>query len=305
MTICIKVNRRKYNEIKKIVKFDENYIPFFEGDYAYIPVKKKLGNFEVVECNPPRKIKTPKLRDLIGNVSSFYIIGDIAIVSPKSNVDINKLSESIMKINKRVKSVFLKRRVSGEFRINELIHIGGIFKTSTIYKENGILFYVDIAKVYINPSMGSERKKISKELSNYRIVLDAFTGYGAIALNVAKENYCYIIAGDINTDGLLMLKKSINMNKNKIKGFIDIINYDAHYLPFREKVFDIAIGDNPTMIREFIKELCRVSKQVIIYILESSDNIRNFGESNWIKVNEYSKNLFIFKGKIACNNISK
>lgn len=247
------------------------------------------------------ELNTPKLRDIIKGVRSFYVIGDIAIVNPKVQVDKEKLAKAIITISPRVKAVYIRRRVTGNFRINELEFAGGEQITSTIFKENGLRFYVDITKVYVNPSLGAERFNIRKEINENEIILDAFTGYGGIALNagtIAK----YVIAGDLNIDGLYMLKKSVELNRKFVK-CIDIVQYDGLYLPFRERSFDKVYADNPTMIRNFITELCRVTKyNLVIYILEKESNLNDIKSQRWIKVNDYSKDLFIFKGYIRCDN---
>ncbi|MEM0174255.1 MAG: methyltransferase domain-containing protein, partial [Sulfolobaceae archaeon] len=210
--------------------------------------------------------------------------------------------EAIMSINPNVRSVFIKKRVSGELRLNELEHVGGIYNTRTIYKENQVRFVVDISRVYVNISLAGERLTLVKELKDYKRILDAFSGYGAIALNIIHKNNSYVVAGDINIEGLYLAKESINLNK--FKGTIDLIHYDAHFLPFRDKSFDVSIGDNPTVIKEFIEELCRVSKFSIIYYLSSSPPPQSLSHNilNWRIVNEYSKNLFIYKVFITCNN---
>lgn len=299
MTFCIKIKRKDYNYVKKSIDVDNSYAPIFIGEFVLVPVKSTPNNFEIVECNPPKKQKTSKLRELIKGVSSYYVIGDIALVSPKVEVNKEKLAEAIMSINPNVKSVFLRKKVTGELRINELEHIGGVYKTKTYYKENHIKFSVDISKVYVNVSLANERLTLSRELKGYKKILDAFSSYGAIALNIAHKNESYVVAGDINIEGLYLAKESLSLNK--FRGLVDLVQYDAHFLPFRDKSFEVAIGDNPTMIQEFLKELCRVSKISIIYLL--SDTTKNFPSNTvkWYIVNEYSKNLFIYKLFISCN----
>ena len=247
------------------------------------------------------KKRTPKLSEIIPGIRSYYIVGDIALVSPKEDVNKEELAKAIMQINPRVKTVFIRKKVSGELRINELEFAGGEYKTVTVYKESGLRFKVDISKVYVNVSLSSERDRLEKEIECKKVVADLFTGYGAIAVHLARK--CdYIIAGDLNIDGLLLLKESISLNK--LKGAIDIIQYDAHYLPFRDKSVDISIADNPTMITSFKDEICRVSKEVIFYILCHSEEEANklLGNANWVRINDYSKDLFIFKGRIRCED---
>lgn len=122
-------------------------------------------------------------------------------------------------------------------------------------------------------------------------MLDAFTGYGALALQLARK-LGYIVAGDLNLDGLMMASKSAKLNSSKL--VLDLVHFDAHNLPFRDKAFDLAIGDNPTMIDEFVDELCRVSSSVILYKLGRI-------QEGWEKVNDYSKDLVIMKRVLRCD----
>ncbi|BDC18329.1 methyltransferase domain-containing protein [Acidianus sp. HS-5] len=248
------------------------------------------------------KSKTPKLRELVDGVSSYYIIGNIVILSPKKrDIDKEKLVKAIMQINPRVKAVYIKRKVSGELRISELELIGGEDISKTIFKENGLSFVVDIKKVYVNPSLGGEHNKVEEEVKESEKILDAFCGYGGIAMHASTVSK-YVIAGDLNIEGLEMLRESLSLNRKKIH-LIDIVQYDAHNLPFREKSFDKVYADNPTMVLEFLNELCRVTREeLIIYILSTKGGISKIPAYKWLRVNDYSKDLFIFKGYIRCNN---
>ena len=245
--------------------------------------------------------KTPRLSDIIRGVRSYYIIGDIALVSPKVDVNKEELAKALLTINPRIKTVFIRKKVSGELRINDLEFAGGEYKTETIYKEDGLKFKVDISKVYVNPSLANERSRLESEVECGKL-LDVFTGYGPIAIHLARK-CSYIVAGDLNLNGLKLLQDSIKLNK--LKGFIDIVNYDAHFLPFRAKAFDLCIADNPTIIDEFKDEVCKVCKHVIFYILakDEKEASERIGKTQWIRVNDYSKELFVFKGRITCDNV--
>jgi methyltransferase (EC 2.1.1.-) len=128
-------------------------------------------------------MKTERLNAYFPGVRSYYIIGEIAIVTPKRvNVDYNLVAQKIMQAHPKIKAVYLKKKVKGELRTNELEFLSGERISSTIYKENGVLFYVDIVTVYVNPSLSGDRLKNVELVEEGSIILDAFTGYGAIAL---------------------------------------------------------------------------------------------------------------------------
>ena len=303
--ICIKIEKKKSLEVIRnlinnieLIFSDHNYI-YIELNNS-IPIQDK--NLEIIDCSRIEK-RTPRLSEIFPGIRSFYLLGDILLISPKKEIDKVFLAEVILKINPRVKTIFLRKKVSGELRINELEFIGREYKTSTIYKENGINFYVDISKVYVNPSLSTERARAANEIECLGIILDAFCGYGAFTLYLLRK--CnYVVAGDLNIEGLYMLKKSISLNK--MKGVVDIVQYDAKFLPFRDKSFYLIIADNPTLITNFKQELCRVGKEVLFYILSKDENEakEKLGEGEWVPINDYSKDLRIFKGKVGCNNIS-
>ncbi len=301
--LCVKLKRKDLGLFpRNLINTDYEFV--FLGDYVLIPVNERAEGYTIEECNPPRKEKGRKLRDLIPGVRSFVVIGDIALVSPKKDVDKAQLFQAIKQLEPKVRAVYIRKKVSGELRINELELAGGEPTTETVYKENGLLFYVDISKVYVNVTLASERAKLSRDICAEKPgkLLDAFTGYGPIAITVAKRG-CYVVAGDLNLDGLYMAQKSARLNKVQ---HLDLVQYDAHHLPFRDKAFDITIADNPTKGHEFKDEICRVSSKAVFYELARSEREaeEKIGKTQWLRVNEYSKDLFVFKGLITCDDIS-
>lgn len=301
--ICLKIEKKKSLEVIRDLLSNISKI-FSDNNYIYLELSDhskeiNINGVERVDCAKVKK-RTPKLSDIFPGIRSFYLLGDILLISPKEETDLSFLAKIILKINPKVKTVFLRRRVSGELRINELEFLGGEYKTTTVYKENGINFYVDISKVYVNPSLSSERLNTANEIECKGIILDAFCSYGAFSLYLLKK-CSFVVAGDLNLEGLYMLKKSLTLNK--LKGEIDVVQYDAEFMPFRDKSFYLVIGDNPTLITHFRQELCRVGIEVIFYILAENEEEakEKLGESRWVSINEYSKDLYVFKGRVRCN----
>ncbi len=247
MTLCVRIKRRELGSFPRSF-IDSRFDFVFAGDTVLVPVREVPEGYRVEECNPPVKKPGKRLSDILPGVRSFVLIGDIALVSPKVEVDKEELYRAIKEVEPRAR---LAREVCEE---------------------------------------------------NPMTVLDAFTGYGPIAVHLAKKG-CYVVAGDLNLDGLLMLLKSLGLNKINS---VDIVQYDAHYLPFRDKAFDLTISDNPTVGHEFKPEVCRVAKKAVFYqMAKSVEEVSELlGEANWSRVNEYSKDLFVFKGTIACNDVS-
>lgn len=295
--LCVKVRAKDFNTVKSLVEFAEGYRARREGDWVLIPIKSPpKDRLETVECDPKPFQKHPRVRELVPGVSGYQLVGDIAMVSPKKEVDLHALGEAVLKSNSRVKGVFLREKVEGELRVNRLTHIGGENRTSTVYKEGGLKFVVDLAKVYVNTTLSHERDILAQEIRDAP-VLDAFAGYGPLALRLGKKGL-YTVAGDINLEGIRMAVESAKLNRIYD---VDFVVYDAHFLPFRDKAFKVAIADNPTMYRDFLEEVCRVSRRAIVYALDNEEVLKGIFGDTGVSVNEFSKDLNVFRFLISCD----
>jgi tRNA (guanine37-N1)-methyltransferase len=238
---------------------------------------------------------------------SFDLVGDIAII--RLDEDLieygPEIAEAIMRIHRRVRCVYARGPVQGTLRIQRLHHIGGERRTETIYRENGVLFSVDIASMYVNTRLSSERLKIAMEIIDNETVLDLFSGYGAYALNIARIRRASVIATDINRESIIHMVKSIYMNK--LAGTVHPLVSDAESPPMR-RGFDVVIADNPTDMDRYIETiagLVRRGGRAYIYILveRPEDGVNKIERlsrgalrvSDLQRVREYSPRLNIYR----------
>jgi tRNA (guanine37-N1)-methyltransferase len=239
---------------------------------------------------------------------SFDIVGDIAIIRIDERELLKyggEISNAIMKIHKRVRAVYAKGPARGSLRIQQLEHLGGERRTETIYKENGLRFSVDIAKMYVNPRLGSERLRIAMDIKDGELVLDMFSSYGAFAINIARIRRCLVVASDINSDAVTHMKRSIYMNK--LLGEVMPLVSDANNMPLRG-VFTTVIADNPTNILESVEAITNaLVKGGRAYIYALTDEPEAMGREierssgfrlaikTYYKVKEYSPRLNIYR----------
>ncbi|MEM4970742.1 MAG: methyltransferase domain-containing protein [Sulfolobales archaeon] len=229
-----------------------------------------------------RGLRGVSYRDLLAGVvpsdvlprlpRSFDIIGDIALIRLDDDLIAygREVAEAIMRIHRGVRAVYARRSVEGSLRIQGIIHIGGERRTTTIYRENGILFSVDIASMYVNTRLASERLRIAQEIADGSLVLDLFSGYGGFALNIAKIRRAEVVANDINPYAVEHMKRSIAMNR--LRGSVYPVISDSRNPPLRGE-FDVVIADNPTNIEPFtdvIADLLKRGGKAYIYILAES-----------------------------------
>lgn len=148
---------------------------------------------------------------------SFDIIGDIAVIKiPNSLLDKKFIiAKAIMDNIKSVKTVLRQATpISGDYRIRELEHILGERKTSTLYREYGCIFKVDLAKVYFSPRLSTERIRIARIVKGGEVVLNMFAGIGSFSILIAKHQPNSIVYSiDINPSAYDLMLENIKLNK--------------------------------------------------------------------------------------------
>jgi ubiquinone/menaquinone biosynthesis C-methylase UbiE len=79
--------------------------------------------------------------------------------------------------------------------------------------------------------------KIINELQDIKTIIDAGGGMGRLSLDLAKNKKNRIVLSDLSID---MLKLAEKYSENLTN--INIVNTDAHHLPFRNNSFDVVVG---------------------------------------------------------------
>lgn len=155
------------------------------------------------------------------NLYTTQIIGDIALLKFKEEVSDEKKIEIANNVKKemgRVKTVCELYGIEGEFRKPKIrILLGN--DTTTIHKEYGILYELDVAKVMFSKGNLYERNRLINMIEEDEIIIDMFAGIGYFSLGIAKYAKPKIIyAIEKNADAFEFLKKNIELNKvvNKI-----------------------------------------------------------------------------------------
>ena len=126
----------------------------------------------------------------------------------------NIIGEAILAAHKQTNTVFAKSgAVKGVYRIRDLELIAGDNKTTTVYKEYGYSYHVDVAKVYFSPRLSGEHHRVALQVNKGEIVVDLFAGVGPFAIPIAKKSKdVKVYAVDINPGAVDLLKKNISLN---------------------------------------------------------------------------------------------
>ena len=156
-------------------------------------------------------------KDLGKIYNSFDVVGDIAIFRlPRfSSVNAQAAAAAIMRRHSNVKTVLLQSSpVAGDLRLRHLTHVVGENKTTTIHKESGCLFAVDLAKCYFSPRLSHERMRIARQTEPNNIVINMFAGVGCFSIIIAKHSKAAkVFSMDVNPAAMQFTQKNIRLNR--------------------------------------------------------------------------------------------
>jgi tRNA (guanine37-N1)-methyltransferase len=213
------------------------------------------------------------------------VIGDIAIIEVPSELEGHKttLGAAILKTHRNLRTVLAKvGAISGIYRLREFGFIAGEHKTTTLHKEYGCSYYVDVAKAYFSPRLSHEHWRVASLVKSSELVVDLFAGVGPFAIPIAKSNkFARIYAIDINPEAIEYLKKNIRLNK--VDNQVFPIVGDAYKVvkDTLQGVADRVIMNLPETANEFIDVACKAVKPSggIIHFygfVRMPDTIENF-----------------------------
>ncbi len=155
--------------------------------------------------------------------SSFDLVGNIAIIKVPPELENYKfkIGEAISRLYKSVKTVLnVSKPTEGSYRLRKYEVIWGEETTQTIHKEYGCRFKVDLQKVFFNPRLSFERKRIVDSVKPFETIINMFAGSGIVSVLIAKwkPEIDKVYSIDINPEAYLSMKENMFLNKveNKI-----------------------------------------------------------------------------------------
>jgi tRNA (guanine37-N1)-methyltransferase len=192
------------------------------------------------------------------------IIGDIAVIEipPELKAHESLIGEAILATHKNVRTVLAKvGAVSGTYRLRDFEVIAGEQRTSTVHKEYGCQYHVDVAKAYFSPRLSHEHNRVASLVQKGETVVDLFAGVGPFSILIAKKNAdARVYAVDINPEAIEFLKKNIRLNK--VENRVIPIQGDAKQA-VEERLLGVAdrvIMNLPEKAIEFVDTACKAVK---------------------------------------------
>jgi len=302
---CVCVEKRRGEEVRRILRehalLNGRAKVVAEGNLLFFPLKALPSEEIMLKLNASVLRREFEVREEEKDATaaeklpkfSYEIVGDIALLelskedknvseSPQgkfsefsevSEEDLQRISDLILRRHKNVKVVALKASaVEGVFRKRRIRILKGEQRTETIHRENGCVFKLDLEKVYFNPKLASERKRVAEKVAAGECVVDMFAGVGTFSILIAKRSpESKVIAIDINPDAIYYLRENIRLNK---VSNISAIQGDVREVSEKfAGVADRIIMNLPKESHIFLKDALRMLKNrgiIHFYTIESA-----------------------------------
>lgn len=265
---CIKIKKIEAESIKKKLLerklLDKDYKIKEDSNFIYFPVKEKFENYRLTdERLEKRELKFDvkdilkkelTKKELLNLKRSMDVIGNIAVIEIDKNLLHKKraIAEAILKVNKNIKSVFRKLSPhEGEYRVRGYEFLAGINKTEAVHRESGLLFKLDISKVYFSPRLNNDRLSIAKMVKTGENVLVMFSGIGAYCFVISKYGKARQVYGiEINPVAHRYAEENSKLNKlNNVKFLLGDVNEVCPKLNVR---FDRIIMPLPKTAKDYL-----------------------------------------------------
>jgi tRNA (guanine37-N1)-methyltransferase len=256
--------------------------------YVFIPLTRELSETETAEFerefgdighaehlfphspHPPRSLKEA-LRDKIpvqllkSLPTSYDIIGDIAVLDPPAKLASyeKELAQGIREVNRNVSVVLAKTgTISGQERILPVRHLAGEQRTTTLHKESGCQFKVDISKAFFSPRLSHEHERVAEQVEEGEVVTDLFSGVGPFSIMIARrfENV-EVNAIDSNPHAINLLRE--NLALNKVKGRLNVWHGGARDVVEKHLSGKASrvIMNHPSAAQTFVDVACRALRE--------------------------------------------
>jgi tRNA (guanine37-N1)-methyltransferase len=144
----------------------------------------------------------------------FEVIGDIAIINIPPTLDKEKylIAEALSIQRKDIKTVLRKlNKIEGSARVADFERLLGN-RTTTLHRENGCVFQLDVTRTFFSGKMYYERERIAQKVEDGEDVLVLFAGVGPFLIPIKKKRNVSITGLDNNRDACTFLWKNLERN---------------------------------------------------------------------------------------------
>lgn len=148
--------------------------------------------------------------------SSYDTVGSIAVVKMADEVEpyAPQIGKAIIATQSAIRTVCTDSGVVEQFRTRNIKIVAGEKTTETVHKEYGLVFKMDLRRVFFSPRLATERENVARQVKPEEVVIDMFAGIGPFSIMIAK-NYSprIVYAIDMNPEAVAYMKENIALNR--------------------------------------------------------------------------------------------
>lgn len=159
----------------------------------------------------------------------FDYVGDIAVISIPAELNAYKkaIAAKLFSMRGNTQAVLNKvSKLEGEYRTADFELLLGE-STKTLHRENGYTYKMDVKKVFFNPRLYSERKRVALKVIQGEHILIPFAGIGPFVFPAAGKG-AKVYAVEINPEACACLKENLRINRLEDK----VIVFQADFATF-------------------------------------------------------------------------
>ncbi len=269
---------RKYLARHKLM--DNNYRLISDDEFIYFPISRggrkrvkgllKGRGRELVDRAFERNRSVKSYREVLAKrlgagydkaTKSYDIIGDIAIIDADTMPVAKAMAAALMDMNRNVSTVLAKGGpVKGKYRIRDYVYVAGRRRYSTMYRENGASFVIDVRKAFFSSRLAFERERINRLVGPGENVVVMFAGAGPFAIEIAKRHRdSHVVAIELNRDAYRYMVQNAKLNKtdNVTAEFGDVKRVAEKYRRFADRI----IMPLPESSWEFLGSVVSVARK--------------------------------------------
>ncbi|CAA7025271.1 unnamed protein product [Microthlaspi erraticum] len=174
---------------------------------------------EVLEALLPKGMIVPSAFETVGHIAHLNLRDEhLPYKRLIAKVVLDKNQPKIQTVVNKIDAIH------NDFRTMQLEVLAGNHSLVTLVVENGLRFHVDLARVYWNSKLGTERQRLLLGFDHNDVVCDVFAGVGPIALAAARV-VKRVYANDLNPHAVEFMDQ--NRIVNKLEKRIEIFNMDG------------------------------------------------------------------------------
>lgn len=295
--LAVKVRKESAEKVKRYLArrklMNNNYRIIRSDEFIYFPLARRLDGAgaktlakmraELSDSTFPKSGDRSTYREMLERqlrsryddvVRGYDVIGEIAVIDAEKR-DAKAVGRAIMSLNKNVKTVLSKAGpVTGRYRTRKYSYVLGKRQYSTIYRENGAAFRLDVRKAFFSTRLAYERGRVSDAAKEGENVVVMFAGVGPFAIEIAKRyKKSNVVAIELNRGAYSYLLDNIRINrlKNVVPELGDVNDVAKKYRNFADRI----VMPLPKDSYEFLDSVVAVAKKrcvVHYYAFGDKDN---------------------------------